>query len=73
MKYNKNFEFNVEDIDAIEVALRKKVSELSKLLHDGAGDADSLRTEIKATSALLARIHHQKTWYRPKTDIYVSG
>ena len=36
-------------------------------------DADSLRMEIKATSAVLARIHHQKTWYRPKADIYVSG
>ena len=60
MKYNKSFEFNVQDIETIELALRKKVSELSKMLSEGDRDADSLRMEIKTTSAVLARIHHQK-------------
>ena len=52
MKYNKSFEFNVQDIETIELALRKKVSELSKMLSEGDRDADSLRMEIKATSAI---------------------
>ena len=73
MKYNKSFEFNVQDIETIELALRKKVTELSKMLSEDDRDADALRMEIKATSAVLARIHHQKTWYRPKEGIYVSG
>ena len=73
MKHNKNFEFDMRDIDTIEMALRKKVAELSQKLMDGMGDTEHLRSEIKEMSGLLARIHHQKNWYRPKEDIYVSG
>ncbi len=73
MKLNKNFEFDMKDIDAIEVALRKKVAELSQKLMDGEGEAEALRVEIKEMSGLLARIHHQKNWYRPREEVYVSG
>ena len=73
MKHNKNFKFDMRDIDTIEMALRKKVAELSQKLMDGKGDTEHLRGEIKEMSGLLARIHHQKNWYRPKDDIYVSG
>ena len=27
----------------------------------------------KEVEEVLAKIHHQKVWYRPKDDIYVSG
>ena len=73
MKLNKNFEFNVRDIDTIEMALRKKVAELSQKLMGGKGDSEDLRSEIREMSELLARIHHQKNWYRPLDEIYVSG
>tara|TARA_B100000900_G_scaffold297949_1_gene256470 strand:+ start:147 stop:368 length:222 start_codon:yes stop_codon:yes gene_type:complete len=73
MKLNKNFEFDMTDIDTIEMALRRKVAELSQKLLSGKGDAEALRDEIKQMSELLARIHNQKNWYRPKTEIYVSG
>ena len=73
MKLNKNFEFDMRDIDTIEMALRKKVSELSQKLMDGKGDREDLRAEIREMSELLARIHHQKNWYRPQDEIYVSG
>lgn len=73
MKLNKNFEFDMRDIETIEMALRKKVAELSKKLMKEKGDAEDLRAEIKEMSGLLARIHHQKNWYRPKEDIYISG
>ena len=73
MKLNKNFEFNVKDIDTIEMALRKKVAELSQKLMNGKGDGEDLRAEIKQMSGLLARIHHQKNWHRPEKNIYVSG
>ena len=73
MKLNKNFEFDMKDIDAIEVALRKKVAELSQKLMDGEGETEALRVEIKEMSGLLARIHHQKNWYRPREEVYVSG
>ena len=73
MKLNKNFEFNTRDIDTIEMALRKKIGELSQKLIDGKGASEDLRTEIREMSELLARIHHQKNWYRPPDKIYVSG
>ena len=73
MKLNKNFEFDVRDIDTIEMALRKKVAELSQKLMDGKGESEDLRNEIREMSELLARIHHQKNWYRPSDEIYVSG
>ena len=73
MKLNKNFEFDMRDIETIEMALRKKVAELSQKLMNGKGDVEDLRGEIKEMSGLLARIHHQKNWHRPKEEIYVSG
>ena len=73
MKLNKNFEFDERDIDTIEVALRKKVADLSQKLMDGKGETGDLRAEIREMSELLARIHHQKNWYRPPDKIYVSG
>ena len=62
MKLNKNFEFDLRDIDTIEMALRKKVAELSERLIAGNDNAEDLRSEIKQMSELLARIHHQKIW-----------
>ena len=60
MKLNKNFEFDMRDIDTIEMALRKKVAELSQKLMDGKGESGDLRAEIREMSEVLARIHHQK-------------
>ena len=45
MKLNKNFEFDMRDIDTIEIALRKKVAELSQKLMDGKGESEGLRVE----------------------------
>ena len=73
MKLNKNFEFDMRDIETIEMALRKKVAELSQKLMDGKGDKADLRAEVRRMSEFLARIHHQKNWYRPPDEIYVSG
>jgi hypothetical protein len=55
------------------MALRKKVAELSQKLMDGEGKSGDLRAEIREMSELLARIHHQKNWYRPPDEVYVSG
>ena len=73
MKLNKNFEFDMRDIDTIEMALRKKVAELSLKLMDCEDKSGDLRAEIREMSELLARIHHQKNWYRPPDEVYVSG
>lgn len=57
MTYNKKFELNPDDIDLIEKSLRRAMA----------------YGEPEKCVKLLAKIHHQKKWYRPKDGIYVSG
>lgn len=59
-KPNKNFKLDKTDIAIIEAALRAWMS--------NTGDYE----EKEKINLLLARIHHQKNWYRPKEG-YVSG
>lgn len=73
MKPNLNFEFDTRDIEIIENALRRKVSQKMNQIIDDRKTAEKLRKEAKETAQLLARIHHQKNWYRPKDKLYVSG
>jgi hypothetical protein len=58
-KPNENFRLNVKDIELIEKALF--------LLQTTQDDVDK-----KTIVNLLAKLYHQKNWYRPKKD-YVSG
>ena len=69
-KLNKNFEFDMRDIDTIEMALRRKVMVLSQKLMDGVGESEDLRAEIKEMSELLARIHQNKKITSPKGDLH---
>lgn len=59
MKPNTDFKLSVRDLELIEQALFS--------LQTTADDAG--KREIQE---LRAKLHHQKVWYRPKTD-YVSG
>jgi flagellar biosynthesis regulator FlaF len=58
---NTNFNLNVKDLETIETALR--------LLQTNANDTAKSREIID----LLARLYHQKVWYRPASDTYVGG
>ena len=60
MKPNGNFNLTVKDVEHIERALH---------LLQTSFDNDADKKEIVN---LLARLYHQKNWYRPKKD-YVSG
>ena len=60
MKPNTQFELSVEDIDLIERAL-----------HDYQIKLDS-NSDKKEVVNLLAKLYHQKNWYRPKHN-YVGG
>ena len=73
MKPNLNFEFHPRDIEIIETALRRKVSQKLNQIIDDRKTAEKFRKEAKETADLLARIHHQKNWYRPKNKLYISG
>ena len=60
MKPNTQFRLDVKDIALIEEALQELQSNLS--------NNDDKRRVVD----LLAKIYHQKVWYRPK-EKYVSG
>jgi hypothetical protein len=60
MKPNLKFNLDVNDIEIIEQALFD-----AQLKSDNEGK--------KEIQNLRAKLHHQKTWYRPKNAIYVGG
>jgi hypothetical protein len=60
MKPNGNFNLTVKDVEHIERALHLLQTSFNN-------DADK-----KEIVNLLARLYHQKNWYRPKEN-YVSG
>lgn len=60
MKPNTSFSLSVTDIDYIEAALHRMQVDMDN-------DEDK-----KNIVELLAKIYHQKVWYRPKKN-YVSG
>jgi len=60
MKPNTQFKLSVRDIEIIESAL-----------FDAQIKAD--KTSKREIQELLAKLHHQKVWYRPKNAVYVGG
>ena len=58
MKPNDSFKLTVDDIDLVETSLRQYMTDNTE--------------EATLIIDLLARIHHQKNWYRPKTK-YIGG
>ena len=59
-KPNLNFNLDKTDIAIIEAALRERMGSTTDY------------EEKEKINLLLARIHDQKNWYRPK-GVYVSG
>ncbi|MCX7559175.1 hypothetical protein OS190_06305 [Sulfitobacter sp. F26204] len=78
--YNSTFQLTVDDMELIEEALRAHARELSmqKLVNPDA-NAERAKTNreieenLRKGEALLGRLHDQKIFYRPKSDVYVSG
>ena len=68
-KYNKTFELTPDDMELIEVALRKNVASEAADCADQP-DAQALTQRV---NELLGRLHSQKTFFRPSTGTYVSG
>ena len=58
MKPNGSFKLTVDDIDLVETSLRQYMTDNTE--------------QATLIIDLLARIHHQKNWYRPKTK-YIGG
>lgn len=70
---NTHFELSVEDIELIETALLERKASLIGEVAD-IGDACPVTTEqVRGIHELLGRLHNQKQFFRPKSDVYVSG
>lgn len=68
--YNRNFDIDMADLDVIEASLRERVKTLSAARMEQPC-LDSER-DLRATKALLGRLHNQKVFYRP-TSGYIGG
>ena len=64
--YNKTFELTIEDLALIEDALRKEAPA-------AAPECDEAQSRARTVHDLLARLHDQKRFYRPKAGVYVGG
>ncbi|MCG7521781.1 hypothetical protein [Ruegeria sp. Ofav3-42] len=73
-QYNDMFELSVEDIDLIEVSLRRALNSLSNEAADENEDDKAEREDaLHRIQDLLGRLHDQKIFYRPKDGVYVGG
>ena len=59
MPFNKKFDLTPKELDLIEIALI-------------AYSTKNVKSK-KEIQKLLAKFHHQKLWYRPKDETYISG
>ena len=78
------FNLGLKDIDLIEDAINtviaRRSSAMSLLAEDTLESTTDIRTyreirqEVAELRDLLGRLHNQKNWYRPQTEVaYVSG
>ncbi len=79
-RYNRTFNLTIADVDLIEEALRARGRELCRMrraLSDGnPADMESIRVieeDQREGEELLGRLHDQKIFYRPNSNVYVSG
>ncbi|WP_170416255.1 hypothetical protein [Ruegeria atlantica] len=73
-QYNDLFELSVEDIDLIEVSLRRALTSLSVgAPGEGEDEKKERNDSLHRIQDLLGRLHDQKIFYRPRSGVYVGG
>ena len=75
MKYANSFKVNPQEMEVIEKALNHTLSVSLNELHtlpQGA-KAEKLRANIREVYELLGSLHNQKNWFRPESQVYISG
>lgn len=78
--YNRRFDLSISDVALIEEALRARGRELSltrlALSEENPAHMESIRvieSDQRENQEVLARLHDQKVFYRPKKTVYVGG
>lgn len=77
-EFNTSFDLTVDDVELIEMALRKTKAVLSRpdldaSLEEGAGASEDREETLHRIADLLGRMHNQKVFYRPRDEVYVGG
>lgn len=72
---NTKFSLTVRDVAIIEYALRDRQHIVSKykLTADSTEAQQLANRELSELTDLLARLHDQKIFYRPKSKLYTRG
>ena len=75
MKPTKTFDIDVRELQIIEDALTRMLDEQIKQRSRSEKNPSKILAEraIKEIRCLLGSLHNQKTWFRPKDTIYISG
>ena len=75
MKPNKKFDIDLRELQIIEGALHQKLHEQLNQQRSYRNRESQIQTEraINEIRNLLGSLHNQKTWFRPRDKIYISG
>ena len=75
MKPNKKFDIDLRELQIIEGALHQKLHEQLNQQRSYRNRENQIQTEraINEIRNLLGSLHNQKTWFRPRGKIYISG
>ena len=75
MKPPKSFDIDVREMQIIEDALTRMLDEKLKQPTWSEKSPKKIQTvrAIKEIRSLLGSLHNQKTWFRPKDKVYISG
>jgi hypothetical protein len=76
--FNTSFDLTVDDVELIEMALRKTKAVLARpdlddSLAEEGSDASDREETLHRIAELLGRMHNQKVFYRPRDEVYVGG
>ena len=69
MAYNPTFRLNPEQLEMIEDALRSEIGRLATPLDKDWTAHKSDKGAIRQLNELLAHLHDQKWWHRPKQPV----
>lgn len=72
-KPNTSFDLTVNDLEVIETALRSRKASLSQRITEVEDANVGLKESLHQIHDLLGRLHNQKSFYRPRTGVYVGG
>ena len=83
-KANTNFDLDVRDVELIENALNSIITKQSSTIINSASNSNvkptfetcpvEINGKISELRDLLGKLHNQKIWYRPKSELaYVGG